>query len=195
MKRILILGAILLAPWPVFGQQPADVETEVEPVSITVLAQSGSTLTATPIETTDSIWPSSIGLFAQAGEGTAVTPEARGASLASSDAPSPDVGELVSDAGKVIDDWQNVGWIAGVIALINLLLNLLRFTPINSWLKDLGYAWLKPLIATSLGALLGGFSTYSTGAGVLNSIVAGAMAGLGSVGFHELVNKTRKRKA
>ena len=105
----------------------------------------------------------------------------------------PQVGELVSDAGKVIDDWRNIGWLAGVIALINLLLSLMRFTPIETWLDELDYKWIKPLIATLLGCAFGGFSTYQTGAGVLNSIVVGALAGLGSVGFHELFDKTRKR--
>jgi hypothetical protein len=104
-----------------------------------------------------------------------------------------DAVELVTSVGKVIDDWKNVGWLAGVIALINLLLNLLRFKPIDMALERLDWKWLKPLIATVLGATLGGFSVFSTGAGVLNSVVAGMLAGLGSVGFHELVDNLRKQ--
>lgn len=100
---------------------------------------------------------------------------------------------LITSVGKVIDDWRNVGWLAGVIALVNLLLNLLRFKPIDMALERLDWKWLKPLIATLLGALLGGFSTFSTGASVLNSIVAGMLAGLGSIGFHELVDNLRKQ--
>ena len=124
---------------------------------------------------------------------TDAAPAEKTADAASAEEPAPDVGALITDAGKAIDDWRNVGWLAGVIALINLMLNLLRFTPVNSWLTNLDYKWAKPLTATLLGAALGGFSTYSTGASALNSIVAGAMAGLGSVGFHELMDKTRKR--
>jgi hypothetical protein len=104
-----------------------------------------------------------------------------------------DAVELVSSIGHVINDWKNVGWLAGVIALINLLLSLLRFRPIDMALDRLDWKWLKPLIATLLGAALGGFSTFQTGAGVLNSIVAGMLAGLGSVGFHELVDNLRKQ--
>ena len=104
-----------------------------------------------------------------------------------------DAVELVSAVGQVIDNWQNVGWLAGVIALINFLLSLLRFKPIDMAMERVDVKWLKPLIATLLGAALGGFSTFSTGASVLNSIVAGMLAGLGSVGFHELVDNLRKQ--
>jgi hypothetical protein len=108
--------------------------------------------------------------------------------------PKPvDAVEIVTSVGKVINDWKNVGWLAGVIALINFLLSLLRFKPIDMALDRLDWKWLKPLIATLLGAALGGFSTFSTGAGVLNSVVAGMLAGLGSVGFHELVDNMRKQ--
>lgn len=107
--------------------------------------------------------------------------------------PEIDAVELVTSVGKVVNDWKNVGWLAGVIAMINFLLSLLRFKPINMAMDRLDIKWLKPLIATLLGAALGGFSTFSTGAGVLNSIVAGMLAGLGSVGFHELVDNLRKQ--
>lgn len=112
---------------------------------------------------------------------------------AETEAKPVDAVELITTVGKVIDDWRNVGWLAGVIALVNLLLNLLRFKPIDMALERLDWKWLKPLIATLLGALLGGFSTFSTGASVLNSIVAGMLAGLGSIGFHELVDNLRKQ--
>lgn len=127
-------------------------------------------------------------VLAQAGE---TTPAA--AAAAADDEKPPKVGEIITDAGKVIDDWKNIGWLAGVIAFINFLLNLIRFTPIESWLLGLDYKWIKPLIATLLGAALGGFSSLSTGASVLQSVITGAMAGLGSVGFHELIDKSRKR--
>lgn len=130
--------------------------------------------------------PSSSKLLAQAFPPATATPS-------EDEEPPPNVGELVSGAGQVIDDWKNLGWLAGVIALINLLLNTIRFTPVEYWLASLDYKWIKPLVATILGAALGGFSTFSTGAGILFSIIAGAMAGLTSVGFHELIDKTRKR--
>ena len=114
-----------------------------------------------------------------------------GAAPAAAPAPSP--GELVSGVGTVVDDWKNLGWLAGVIALINLLLNVLRLKPLNDYLADKDWKWVKPLVAVVLGSVLGGFSTCQSGASVLNSILAGFMAGLGSVGFHELMDKLKKQ--
>ena len=108
-------------------------------------------------------------------------------------APAPSPGELVSGVGTVVDDWKNLGWLAGVMALINLLLNVLRLKPLNDWLAEKDWKWVKPLVAVLLGSALGGFSTFQTGASVLNSILAGFMAGLGSVGFHELMDKLKKQ--
>jgi len=117
-----------------------------------------------------------------------------GASEVEKTDPKPvDAVALVTSVGQVVNDWKNVGWLAGVIALINFLLSLLRFRPIDMAMDRVDIKWLKPLIATLLGAALGGFSTFETGAGVLNSIVAGMLAGLGSVGFHELVDNLRKQ--
>jgi len=106
----------------------------------------------------------------------------------------PDVNELATLLLKVISDWRGIGWVAGVIALINLLMNVLRFKPLKTWFEARGIVWLKPLIAVVLGGLMGGFSTFATGAGVVGSIIAGVVAALGSVGFHELVTKLRERE-
>ncbi len=195
MRRLLIVLALLAAP-------TVQAQTEVE------RAEAEITLFAAPINAETELVSAAIELgqaevelaqveaslvLAQAGQPSNTT--APGVSAAADAAPedSPDVGEVISDAGKVIDDWQNVGWLAGLIALINLMMNMLRFKPINNWLTTLDYKWIKPLTATLLGAALGGLSTYATGASAINSIVAGAMAGLSSVGFHELMDKTRKR--
>lgn len=175
MKRLLLTMALLLAPLSLQAQDPPD------PTTAPAAAATAETPTAAPATPAPST-PSSA--TADKPEGTADPTDGQ---------PHDDVGGLITDAGKVIDDWKNVGWLAGVIALINLLLNLLRFRPIDEWLTRIDYKWIKPLVATVLGAALGGFSTFATGASVLNSIVAGAMAGLGSVGFHELMSQTRKR--
>jgi hypothetical protein len=99
----------------------------------------------------------------------------------------------MGDAVKVIDDWRSVGWLAGLIALINLLINVLRYPVINSWLSSLEVKWVKPLCAVLLGGALGGCSTLATGASVPNSIVAGVLAGLGSVGFHEFIDQLKPK--
>lgn len=195
MKRLILFCATMLATSFSFAQAPP-VDSRcggVPPgVTATELAQFVCNPATNEWVNRSVLKPSSIGEIAQATPPPATATPASAAPAEREKSP-PGVGELVSDAGKVIDDWKNIGWLAGVIALINLLLNLIRFTPIETWLISLDYKWLKPLIATVLGAALGGFSTFSTGAGVFNSIVAGAIAGLGSVGFHELVDKTRKR--
>ncbi len=205
MKRLLIVLALLATP-------TVQAQTEVERAEAE-LVKAEITLFAAPINAEKELVSAAIKLgraeaelaqaesalvLAQAGQPsdtTAATAEAARASTAADAASedSPDVGEVISDAGKVIDDWQNVGWLAGLIALINLMMNMLRFKPINNWLTTLDYKWIKPLTAALLGAGLGGLSTYATGASAINSIVAGAMAGLSSVGFHELMDKTRKR--
>jgi hypothetical protein len=108
--------------------------------------------------------------------------------------------DIFRDIGKIINDWRNIGWIAGLIALINMLINLLRFKPINEFLEERDLKWLKPLAACVLGGSLGGLTTYQTGAPWLNSVAAGVLTALGSVGFHELISTllertTRKYKA
>ena len=105
----------------------------------------------------------------------------------------PDAGELLQGVGKVADDWKALGWLAGMIALVNLLLNFLRLRILDDYLTYKKWKWLKPLGACLLGAALGGLSVFQTGASVPNSILAGVLAGMGSVGFHELMDKLRKR--
>lgn len=216
MKRLILFCATMLATSLSFAQSPpppnlapaaaVDSGCEIPPPAV-----SAAELATLVCDSSTGKWvhrsmlePSSIGALAQSepastpaatGKSVAEAPgasSAADAALAEDEAP-PNVGELISGAGKVIDDWGNLGWLAGVIALINMLLLTLRLRPIDIWMTGLDYKWIKPLVATLLGAAMGGFSTFQTGAGVLNSIVAGALAGLTSVGFHQLIDQTRKR--
>ena len=99
--------------------------------------------------------------------------------------------ELFAALTKVIDDWRNLGLLAGLIAAINFLIALLRFRMINDFFTKWDIKWLKPLLATVLGGALGGLSVAATGASAINSVLAGCLAGLGSVGFHELINSLK----
>ncbi len=101
----------------------------------------------------------------------------------------PTLPDLFTQLAKAIDDWRNLGAIAGLIALINLLITLLRFGPIDEWFTVNRWKWTKPYIAAALGAFLGGLSAYQTGASVPNSIVAGILAGMAAVGWHETATK------
>ncbi len=70
----------------------------------------------------------------------------------------------------------------------------MKLSFIDNLLRKYKKRWIKPYIAAGLGALLAGFSTYATNANILNSIVAGLMAGLAAVGMHEVANKRRAEK-
>lgn len=104
------------------------------------------------------------------------------------------VGELIGGTATAVDDWKTLGWVAGLIALINLLTHILRFKPLNSLLESKELKHIKPWIAAALGAVGGGLTTFQTGAGVMNSAVAGLLAGMAAIGAHELMN-VKKRKA
>ncbi len=96
--------------------------------------------------------------------------------------------DIFNDLTIIVSDWRKLGWIAGLIALINMLINLLRFRPINEFLEEKDLKWIKPLAACVLGGALGGLTTYQTGVPWLNSVAAGVLTALGSVGFHELIS-------
>lgn len=120
----------------------------------------------------------------------AQTPSATGPTASTEPASAPTLPDLVQGAEKTYDDWTKLGWLAGLMALVKLLVNLLKFAPIAKWFDDQQKGWLKPYIAAGLGALLGGLGTFATGVGLAKSIVAGLLAGLGAVGLHETTSKT-----
>lgn len=104
---------------------------------------------------------------------------------------TPKIKDVISGIGKTINDWKALGWVAGLIALINLLIMVLKLPLLNNVFVRYNIKWVKPYIAVVLGALFVGFSSFATGAGVLNSIVAGIMAALGSVGLHEILARRK----
>lgn len=99
--------------------------------------------------------------------------------------------DVVADAVKVYGDWKTSGWMAGLLALISLFMNLLRFGPVDDFFRSKQLIWLKPVLAAALGAATAGLGAGMSGAGVGPSLMAGVMAGLGSVGLYE-VAKRRK---
>lgn len=94
---------------------------------------------------------------------------------------------------KAVEDWETLGWIAGMAGVIGVLLLLLRFKPLDKLLEDKGIKWIKPYLAIGLGALLGFFSTFASGKSILFSIVAGLIAGVTSPGLHLLLTKGNKK--
>jgi len=104
-----------------------------------------------------------------------------------------DVEDIVEGVSYAISEWKNVGWLAGVTALINVLILLFRFPLVNTALSNLNAKWAKPLIAAILGAAIGGFSAALAGGTPGVAVVAGILAGLSSVGLHQLIDQFRRR--
>lgn len=100
----------------------------------------------------------------------------------------------ITDVTKLINDWQTLGVLAAAIATLQLLVKVLKLKTIDDQFTKRGIKWVKPYITVGLGVLLGGLSTYATGAGVPQSIVAGAIAGTTSVGWNEILNKLQLEK-
>jgi len=102
--------------------------------------------------------------------------------------------QLFEMIGMVISDWRTIGFLAGLIALVSLLLFALRFRPLNSLLENKGLKWTKVYIAALLGAILTFLTTYQTGADWMQSAIAGLIFGLASVGGHQAITKGNKTK-
>ncbi len=85
--------------------------------------------------------------------------------LAQDVAPATDMSwdEFGAQMGKVVSDWRTIGCIAGLVALINLLVLFMRFRPLNEWLERKGWKWIKVYAAAGLGALLTFITSYQTG--------------------------------
>jgi hypothetical protein len=182
MMRVILMAAVLAIPWATNAQEPAPAPaTAAEATEQPAAAPEAAA--AEPAK-------------AEEAKPAPAKPEGIGTSPAANEdtEAEPTVGELLQGTAKVVDDWKTLGWIAGLIALINLLTHLLRFKWLNDLLEAKNLKHIKPWIAAGLGALTGGFTTFQTGAGVLNSVVAGLMAGFAAIGAHEVMS-TKKRKA
>jgi hypothetical protein len=105
-------------------------------------------------------------------------------------APAVQASDILTDFEKAINSWKTLGVLAGLIALIQLLMKTLKFGPIDDWFEAQKFKWIKPYIASILGMVLVSLTTYATnGANLLNSVIAGLIVGSGSVGWNELLNK------
>ncbi len=102
------------------------------------------------------------------------------------------VQELLEMVVKLISDWRSVGWMAGMVALINILINLLRLPFVDDVLHRAKLKWLKPLLASMLGAILTALLSIMEGGPALSALAVGAIAGLAAVGLHELADKRHK---
>ena len=189
MKRLLCLsffvGALLSVVWgaPTFAADtaPATPAVAVQPTAPTatpVAAPAVATPVAKPVAVVDAA-PATV---------PATAPAATEAT------PAPTVPDLVNGATQTYLDWTKLGWLAGLIALINLLLNLTKFGPVNEWFTVNKKKWLLPYVAAGLGAILGGLLSYQLKAPIPQCVFEGLMAGLGAIGGHEVLTKLRASK-
>lgn len=186
LKRIILAAGIVAILFPL-----SEIHAQNEPAQPATVAE--TTAPAAPVAVADapaapegSDKGEAAPVDSRASEGVAA-PKADAASTDSVEGEEATAEDLLQGLGKTVNDWKTLGWLAGLIALLNFLMGLLRFKPIDVWLIQHDKKWLKPWVAMGLGALIMGLSTYQTDANVLNAIVAGLLAGLGSTGFHEAI--------
>lgn len=102
---------------------------------------------------------------------------------------NPSIEQLLSELLGSIETWKASGWLAGSVAVVNLLVNALKFKPLADWLEKLKIGWwLRPVISVVLGILAGVFSNLVGGASVGTAILIALLSGISSTGFHELMN-------
>lgn len=115
--------------------------------------------------------------------------------------PAPDISSLLNDLMGTVSTWKAGGWIAGCVALVNLLVNMLKFPFIDNWLTKLNIGWwLRPVLSVLLGIAAAVFANLLGGVGAGTAILIALLAGLSSTGFHELMtalfnDRTRAERA
>jgi hypothetical protein len=96
----------------------------------------------------------------------------------------PTLDQLLSQGLGVTSVWKASGAVAGLMAAVNLTVNLTKYPPIY---RLLGYRfWLRPAFSIVAGFLLALLGALGTGSSIPAAILAGIVAGLSNVGVHEL---------
>jgi hypothetical protein len=98
---------------------------------------------------------------------------------------------ITNDIVNVVNTWQTLGTLAGVVILLQFLMKSLKYRPVNEVFKKYKIKWIKPYITIALGATSGGIGAYVAGTEIANGIVAGIMAGMTTVGWNESINKLK----
>lgn len=113
-------------------------------------------------------------------------------------AEQPSLDDYVAAFKLILSEWQTVGWLAGLVALVAFLVMLMRLKFIDNYLVAHDLKWVKALIAAVLGGLAAMFAAVQAGAewwpaGIV-AFISGAVAGFGAVGLHQTVTKGDKNK-
>lgn len=101
---------------------------------------------------------------------------------------------LFEEGRGVIDNWSTVSALSSAIALVNLLIHGTKFGPVGELFAKNGLRWIRPLLAVVLGSLLGAGGALTSNGSIPQAVIVGLMAGLGSVGAHELTSMLMNRK-
>jgi len=99
------------------------------------------------------------------------------------------IAEVIAQATKVVADWKDMGWKAGLLALITLLLSTLKVSFLRAFLWDkLGD--LKVFVAPMLGmaAVFLSMQEFSW-AGAL----VGFTTGMGAIALHQMLDALKNR--
>lgn len=111
-------------------------------------------------------------------------------------ADSVTVDTLVNNVNTVVTAVQGIKagdvtiWLL-LAAVIKLLISVMKFKPVAAFMDTPKMKAVKPYIALALG-LIGGFiASMATGQSVVASLIAGATAGFGATGIHELFKSVR----
>lgn len=105
------------------------------------------------------------------------------------------IDDLFASGKGIVDNWNTVGVLGSVIAIVNLLVRATKWGPIGRLVKKHELTWLRPLLAATLGGLGGAAGAIGNNGSVLQSVLVGVMAGLGSVGAHQLYDQIKNRKS
>ncbi len=95
---------------------------------------------------------------------------------------------------KVVKDWKTYGWLAGLAALVSLLLLVLKYKPIDALFERWGIKWTRAYLAILFGGISAGLTAYMVDGDVVSAIIAGlVLIGPAAIGFFEALSKIRAR--
>jgi hypothetical protein len=104
--------------------------------------------------------------------------------------------DIIQQLSQVVTDWQTLGLLAGLVALIKLLTDALKLASSEKaprWLSK-AFGWIKPAwrpwVAVALGFLGATLAAAAEGASWPDALITGVLGGvlgLGATGTHEAI--------
>lgn len=94
--------------------------------------------------------------------------------------------QLLEQAFAIIKTWKEAGAIAGLIAVVAVLVQLSKLPKISKLIP----AIIRPWVAVGLGIIGGILTSVGTGTGLMQAVLSGVLAGLASTGLFEFLKPT-----